>query len=112
MTKQALAKHVKEALEGLFVVFYEIIGDRCNGSYLVRADNAAQAKKIVLKLDEDYVVRYAGQVQTAYDHFKDYVGIPAKINADVESSVLEELQHLLKDAPKKKGGAYQLECGT
>ena len=44
-----------------FVVYFERIGSRVTGSYLVKADNKSKAKTIVRHLNCDYVVRSPAQ---------------------------------------------------
>lgn len=38
----------------LFITEYQIIGSRCNGTYLVNAENKRQANTIVKAIDPDY----------------------------------------------------------
>lgn len=101
--------------KGLYIVFYEIIGSRCNGMFLVRAANQRDARKIVLALNVDYVVRNGVQSVKAYVY--DVLGVTAKTNVDTEGFkevFAEELEMFLGDVklPKRNGGSYHMEEGT
>lgn len=98
----------------LFVVFYEIIGDRCNGSYLVKAKTPAQAKKAVLAIYDDYVVRYKGNIVPLDTIIRENCGIdggPRKIlTAEDRAEYDDELGMFLEGVkvPRKMGGTYQI----
>lgn len=89
----------------LFVVFYEIIGSRTNGSYLVNAKNKAAAKRIVRDIDEDYVCR--GTCLTLEDYATD------SGYESVQDCMADELiEQSDIDKVKCDGDFHQLECGT
>jgi hypothetical protein len=91
----------------IYVVFYEIIGSRCNGSYLVNAKDKREAKKLVLAVDEDYVCRGDCVEKVGkYDELKDLT----------ETQLFEDYEACFEPGDIKnveqEGSVYQLECGT
>lgn len=106
-------------MKNLYVVFYEIIGSRCNGTYLVKAANKREARKAVLAVDHDYVVRGTNAVLSLEQIIKDTVGLPMDKNLSamsLEDVALynDELEMYMNgvNIPKMFGGVYQIECGT
>jgi len=68
----------------LYVVFYQVIGARDNGSYLVNAADPAHAKQIVQRFDPDYahlrvrtVKQAAGDYSSTVEDFMDRLERPA-----------------------------------
>lgn len=51
-------KAVKAMFKNFYVVPYEVIGERFSGTYLVKAKNKAEAKRLVRAVYDDYVCRY------------------------------------------------------
>lgn len=108
----ATAKDVRALCKDLYVVFYQMIGSRCSGSYLVRAKDSREAVRIVKAIDGGYVP--SGHV-ALYDEI--LTAIVAKDSwAEVKSvretreTFEDELAHMLKSIGRKK--YYQIECGT
>jgi hypothetical protein len=70
----------------LWVVFYRVVGSRCNGSYLVKAPSRVEAKEVLRrKLGCDFVVdravtlkEGAGQYSTTEEELIEGVRIPKK----------------------------------
>ncbi len=91
----------------IYVVFYEIVGSRCNGTYLVNAINPVQAKKLVCAVDEDYVCR--GKCVEQVGKYEELIKL-----TDEQLEDRDEWYVSLVDLAKvkKEGTLYQLECGT
>jgi hypothetical protein len=53
----------------MFVVFYQVIGSRCTGSYLVNALTKSDARVVVAKLDPDYTRLRALSVKKAAEEY-------------------------------------------
>ncbi len=90
----------------IYEVFYEIVGSRCNGTYLVNAVNPAQAKKLVLAVDEDYVCRgkcveKVGTYEELIELTEEDEPLYEKCLSPTDIANVEE-----------EGSVYQLECGT
>jgi hypothetical protein len=76
----------------LFITEYQVIGSRCNGTYLVNADTKRQANSIVKAIDIDYC-RCKSFSQEEFGE--------------------EDFEMMTEDViVPKPGHAIQLECGT
>jgi len=111
---EAVDKALKAIFKHVYVVYYEIIGDRCNGSWLVKAKNKTQARKLIRAQYDDYVVR---EVQPFVEYCED-MGVQA-FEAFTESikEALEEDNWLRKEYVIMPNMVdfdfvHQLECGT
>ncbi len=84
-----------KSTDKLWVVYYEVIGSRSTGTYLVNARTKGEANKIVKALDRDYV------------RFR---AVPLEVEAEeMGMSVEEYVGSKQKPAP---GKATHLESGT
>lgn len=91
-----------------YVIFFEIVGSRSTGTYLVHAQNAVAAKFYVRQLDSDYVTRgpICSIAECADDEGK-----------TIEQFIVDELG--IKNYTEHKdflqvpyGAIKELECGT
>lgn len=102
-------------IKGLYVVFYEIIGERENGIYLVKAANQRDACKVVRKLSREYIVRNGAE--SVKDYIYDILGVEKNTNIATEGFkevFADELNMFLEGVklPKRNGGFYHMEEGT
>ena len=91
----------------LYVVYYRIVGQRENGSYLVNAFNKREAKKFVKECDEDYVV---DQVQTIEDYSKE-MGYESVEECRKDGLLIDE-EALWKQVSTTHSYCHPLEEGT
>jgi hypothetical protein len=108
-------------IKDLYVVFYEIIGSRLNGMYLVKAANKRAARKSVVNLDRNYVVRGTGAVLAVEDYIYDILGVTKKkilaSTKDIQKAIAEQVDEELEmflDGVKlpRRNEAYHMEEGT
>lgn len=107
---------LRKVTKGLYVVFVEKVGDRSNGTVLIRASNANDACKRVRKIDNDYVVRNGADplLDNIADADFGFSTVRAALFHSPESreAFIDSVNAMLKGAPKKLGGVRELEWGT
>lgn len=102
----AAQKMMAADFKGWYVVPYEIIGSRMNGTKLVFAANAAQAKKAVRAKDDDFVCRYPATAFLTWCQEMDD-------DPYEERSRLTGIDYIGGDfAAVPLGSVFDIECGT
>jgi hypothetical protein len=94
----------------LYVVFYTLVGERCNGTWLVHANNKRQGAKLIRDSYTECGDRIVVDLVQTLPEYASDLGYES-VDEMIDDGLLVEKQHY--DRVAKTVGEYeQIECGT